>query len=319
MPEQCSTPISDSDLDVLLDGAMDVPQVAEMESHLQTCAACRAHKTFLERLRIVTREAELTDSAVAVTPSDLRNRVLRTLNEEASPGQVAKPSSVAGPSVGQYLSRLMTMIVAQEFAERNEERLGELLPHRAQLTRGQDLKWRMRRIAACVAVLIGVSLLIRWWVVAEAPQFAADLVEHHVACWVIAPSPGRKAQFEGWLHRHGNQMPPLPALPAELVRYDVRECPTGDTRGPHFLYHWNGQQVSIYAVPARDIGAKDSPPEGPARTYRYKEFSVALWQRNGFVYGIVTPASERDLIGLVASIQRQESAREMADSRAPSL
>lgn len=63
-----------------LDGELGVTEVAALEAHLAECDRCPPHFTFERRFLEIVREAK-ADIVPTVTPSDLRERVVRCLQQ----------------------------------------------------------------------------------------------------------------------------------------------------------------------------------------------------------------------------------------------
>lgn len=150
-------------------------------------------------------------------------------------------------------------------------------------------------VAAALLCVCGLGV-IRAQYGASAPEAVASLVDHHDTCWHIEPSPGRDEQFNEWVETLGGELPPTPAVSPELVAFDQRECPAGEVRAGHLLYHKGEQKVSVYILPADKFLAS----YGEAlKEHSHKGREVILTQKGEWVYGVVAELPRAELKKLV--------------------
>lgn len=150
-------------------------------------------------------------------------------------------------------------------------------------------------VAAAILCVCGLGVIQNQYG-ATAPEAVASLVDHHDTCWHIQPSPGRDAQFEEWVDKLGGKLPPTPQVSSELVAFDQRECPAGEVRAGHLMYHKGEQKVSVYILAAEDF-LKSYGGELQEHTHDGRE--VVLKQKGEWVYGVVAAIPREELKTLV--------------------
>lgn len=145
--------------------------------------------------------------------------------------------------------------------------------------------------AAAVICLVCLGYLFR----PRTDEAIVALIDHHETCFNIAPSPGRKAQYDRWVEKLG-QKPPSPAVSPELVAFDRRECPAGEVRAGHLMYLKGQQRVSVYVLPAGDFLAAY---HGELEPQSYHGYTTLLTRKDNYVYGVVAHMPRQELEGLV--------------------
>ncbi|MGE0492912.1 MAG: anti-sigma factor [Vulcanimicrobiota bacterium] len=146
--------------------------------------------------------------------------------------------------------------------------------------------------AAAVICLVCLGYLYR----PRADEAIIALVDHHETCFDIAPSPGRKSQYQRWLDKLGGDKPPSPTVSSELVAYDQRECPAGEVRAGHLMYLKGDQRVSVYVLPASDFLASY---QGELEPQQYQGYTTLLTRKDHYVYGVVAHMPRQQLEELV--------------------
>lgn len=148
-------------------------------------------------------------------------------------------------------------------------------------------------LAACLA-LACVTLL-------RSPDatdgVVADMVNHHQVCWNIPTSKGRQLHFQEWVKAHPGASIPIPLVAsAGLQEQERRNCPVGEgARGPHMMYFDPaGRQVSLYALPRKDLSGLPPLPE-QLEARRYGNHTVLVWQRGEWAYGLVAESGESEM------------------------
>lgn len=159
-----------------------------------------------------------------------------------------------------------------------------------------SLRFKAIRYLAAAAILCVCGLGVTQMVSQDTtPDAVASLVDHHDTCWHIAPSEGRDAQFQAWVEKIG-KMPPSPTVSSELVAFDQRECPAGEVRAGHLLYHKGEQKVSVYILPAAEF----TESYGAELTnHKHNNRNVVLKKKGDWVYGAVAELPQADLERLV--------------------
>lgn len=279
-------------IDSYLGETLEESALAEFEEHLQACSECRDHLAFIKGFRGIVARAEEQK-----LPEQVRARLTESLDRERSfikGFQEIVRRAEEQPIPEAVHSRLLKKL--------EEERAQKVVPLR-------PTAWRRYLAAAAVICLCALGFS-RSFYAPEAPEAVASLVEHHDTCWHIAPSSGREAQYQEWVGKLGGP-PPTPAVSSELVAFDQRECPAGEVRAGHMLYHLGEQKVSVYILPSEGFLASYG---GELRPHRYDGRQVVLQRQGDWVYGVVAelPAERlRELVDLdqIAALHRLMLAR----------
>lgn len=157
-------------------------------------------------------------------------------------------------------------------------------------------------VAGILALAAALAIVFFLWGRPPVDPLVADMVRHHEGCFHIQNTPAREEQFNKWMAAHSDRELPLPARwPTTLTPVDRRDCPlTEGARGPHLMYLDSSQeQVSLYVLPRADLKGIASQSEKPI-AHRYEGYNVLVWEREGWLYGLVARESEPELRGWVA-------------------
>ena len=190
----------------------------------------------------------------------------------------------------------LKQVEAQPYPPEVERRLQERIDQERATKVVSFPTFRVMRYLAAALVLgfLGMGLVQSAYT-PEAPASVAALVEHHDTCWHIAPSDGRKRQYQQWTEKL-KVNPPVPQVSKELVAFDQRECPAGEVRAGHLLYHHGDEKISVYILPAEEFL---SSHQGKLAPHRYDGRQVALRRQGEWVYGVVADEKVQDLKSLV--------------------
>jgi hypothetical protein len=235
---------------------LDSTTEKSIQDHLDSCDACGRQVSFLRGFQSKVAEAEEVEY-----PAEVHSRLLAALEKEQQSGPAEK-----------------------------EEKVVAFKPRTAS-TRTKVTRYL---VAAAVLCVCGLGLT-RMSYDNTTPDAVTSLVAHHDTCWHIAPSEGRDAQFDAWVQKLG-EMPPTPTVSSELVAFDQRECPAGEVRAGHLLYHKGEQKVSVYILPAAEF---TQSYEGELRDHTYQKRNVILEKKGDWVYGVVAELPQAELKQLV--------------------
>lgn len=276
-----------------LAGQLEPAQRAEMESHLEACSDCQGRLAFMRGFTSRLSEAEKTEY-----PADVHTRLLSALSAQTS-------EDAQSPDQAAFMRGFKTLLTEAEKTEypagvhsrltaslekEKERAQDKVVPLTAARSKSRFSQKVFRYVAAAAILCVGGLGLTRMTFQNSTPDAVVSLVAHHDTCWNIAPSPGRERQYENWVEGVGKNAPE-PAVSSELVAYDKRECPAGEVRGGHLLYHLGQEKVSVYILPADKFTASYG---GELKNHTYQKKSVVLTKKGNWVFGVVAelPASE---------------------------
>ncbi|MCE7873994.1 hypothetical protein DYH09_26980 [bacterium CPR1] len=157
-------------------------------------------------------------------------------------------------------------------------------------------------LVGILALAAALAIAFFLWGRPQVDPLVADMVRHHEGCFHIQNTRAKAEQFRRWMVAHSDRELPIPARwPATLTPVDRRDCPVAEgARGPHLMYAGSSQgQVSLYVLPRADLQGIASLSQKPT-AHRYNGYSVLVWEREGWLYGLVARVNEAELRGWVA-------------------
>lgn len=249
-------------------------RAAQIDAHLETCAACRAsaHAQSVARAVLQARAAQLSP----IAPPGLRTRIAANIGELGN----AQAPSPRSPT----------------FAKATEGK--QALPL---------FGWTGRLSAFAAAAMVVLTLgaiLLPVATVRSTALLAAQLALDHLKCFTIdGDADGRpieQAAAEATLQNDFDLSVTVPAsAPAEgLALLAVRRCLYGDGRAAHVLYRVNGEPVSLFILPGL------TRPAAELSLFGHDE---VVWTQGDRTYMLVARAGLGGELSRVASYLRTEA------------
>lgn len=277
---------------------LEPAQSAELETHLRACSDCRDRLAFLRGFSRRLSEAEKTEY-----PADVHSRLLAALNAQATENTESAEQAafmrgfktlLSEAEKTEYPAEVHSRLTASLEKERKQSQ-DKVVPLSTARSRSRFTRKMVRYVAAAAILCVGGLGITKMAYQNATPDAVVSLVAHHDTCWNIAPSPGRERQYERWVEGVGKNAPE-PKVSSELVAYDKRECPAGEVRGGHLLYHLGEQKVSVYILPADKFTASYGEQ---LKNHHYQNKSVVLTKKGNWVFGVVAELPESELEHLV--------------------
>lgn len=176
----------------------------------------------------------------------------------------------------------------------------------------KNYRWvRGLALAACLAL---TCLTLLWPGSSQASGLEVDMLSHHQTCNEIPNTPGRRQHFQQWADAHQGMHIPVPfEASAGLQELERRNCAVSQgCRGPHLIMKsQQGQLVSLYALPRKEMGRLPALPDQP-RTSRQGDFAVVVWQKGDWVFGVVARQPPDQVLHWINPALGQNSLQEIA-------
>lgn len=247
---------------------VDAAQIAEVDQHLATCAACARRfddwKRFRENLARLGRAQPI--------PDGLRERVLARLKQETVP--VIAPRRGAWGSV-LALAATVAIIVGVFIAVRQPG------PPPVAVDSGSP-----QALAALPADPIFTRAL-------------NDHIFHGNDLQAQPPMPPQQQQamLDEYKRKFGVSGIPQ-TLGAGYNREQCHMCPLGKGEMPHIAYRNGNSSVSLYVMPSKDAPLPAAAKEGERFSKREKDESMLAWRKGDLVYMMVSKEPQQTLVQL---------------------
>jgi anti-sigma factor (TIGR02949 family) len=270
-------------IDALLDGELDPKNAAEVEGHLEGCAACKQRYEARQAVSSNVRRLELGYAA----PEALRARIAAALEAEAGPAVAAGPSSTLTGSAE-------PLAVSPGFAPATRE-----APTSRRVTRG-PARWFMLAgwpVALAASALLATVLLQQR--AQEADQIVAahvrSLLANHLNDVVSSSHHTVKPWFAGRID-FSPPVPDLASLGFELVggRLDYVDR----QQVAALVYRKHGHIINVLvSQPGRDTASMP-------HTTRVQGYSLRSWRQAGLNLVAVSDIDPTELANLEQGFER---------------
>jgi anti-sigma factor RsiW len=271
------------------DAEVDAVSAADIERHLEHCAECRALLQDLEQVRTVLRR----DAAYARTPTELRAKIMRALDQENTAGA---PATEGTPAEGTPAAEAAPPREGTPAAERTA------LPRGTSRPREQvSPNWRMRAFwVGALGGVGGTAIAATFAFLLLMPRFTNPLLDQLVSAHVRSLMPSHlidvvstdKHTVKPWFAGHADVSPVVADFEAQgyrLIggRVDYLE----HQRAAVVVYQHGAHVINVFGWAGHERGL----PTDVTRS----GYHLAFWKAGDLEYCAVSDTGWDELLGLV--------------------